>query len=193
MENDFSKANDDVYTEIKELMEEGALDSQPEEKDAIEKYLIVDSPCETEEEKRDYLIQTIFDQMINYHTTRSELEEYITEFMTDEFNIEFSTSDQSHKEIVDTVFLLYDQLKSQNLSTLEDLRTLDQKVKDYNLQKLKNEIEAQKNFESHMKEIQPDASQEETDEQMDDEERKKLEDDGFTVVEKKGKKNRRKK
>lgn len=42
MENDFSKANDDVYNEIKGLMEEGALDNQPEEKDAIEKYLNVD-------------------------------------------------------------------------------------------------------------------------------------------------------
>lgn len=128
--------------------------------------------------------------MINYHTTRSELEEYITEFMTDEFNIEFSPSDQSHKEIVETVFLLYSQLKSQDLSALEDLRKLDQKIKAYNLQKLKNEIEAQKNFESHMKQVE--GEKEEEDEQMDDEERKQLEDDGFTVVDK-GKKNRRKK
>ena len=43
IENGLSSENIDVYNEIKELIKEGNLEDQKEEKEAIEKYLIVDS------------------------------------------------------------------------------------------------------------------------------------------------------
>ena len=108
--------------------------------------------CGTDEEKRDYLIQTIIDQILNYNTTKSELEEYICSFMLDEFNVIWDEGDDtSYQEIAETVLWVYDQSKQNKTEELERLRDIDLKMKEYNKQKLQNEIEMQKKFEEHMK------------------------------------------
>ena len=43
IEHKLSSQNIDVYNDIKELIKDGSLENQQEEKEAIEKYLIVDS------------------------------------------------------------------------------------------------------------------------------------------------------
>ena len=43
IEHKLSSQNIDVYNDIKELIKNGSLENQQEEKEAIEKYLIVDS------------------------------------------------------------------------------------------------------------------------------------------------------
>ena len=142
-------------------------------------------------EKRNYLIYALVDLMLNYNTTSLDLEEYLLNFMLDEFIVICDEGDDiSYKEIVDTVITLYEQSKRGSTEQLEKLREIDHNMKEHRKRRMENELDAQRKFEEHMKQIQPDQEVSDEDD-MDEEEKNQLEDDGFTVVAKK--KNKKKK
>jgi hypothetical protein len=125
--------------------------------------------------------------MLNYNTTSLDLEEYIVNFLLDEFNVICDEGDDdSYKEVVDTIINLYEQSKKGETEDLDKLRKLDAQMKECMLKRLENELELQKKFEEHMKEINPEEDLSEED-QMNEEEKNQLEEEGFTVIEKKKK------
>ena len=138
-------------------------------------------------------MQTLVDITLNYDVTTKDLEEYICNFMVDEFNVICDEGDDvSYKEVAETITKVYEQSKRGQTEELEKLRTLDAQMKEYKKKRLENQLEAQRKFEEHMSKIQPTQEVEEEDDDMDEEEKQQLEDDGFTVIDTKKKKKRTK-
>ena len=129
IEQGFDNENIDTYNIIKSYVKENVDVENLTDNDLKR---LLDKPTTINQnatDKREMLIESLIDQMLNYDSTSIDLQEYIWSFMLEEVNVICDEGDdESYKEIVEIMLKLYEEAKKGNTEELDKLKILDEKV-----------------------------------------------------------------
>ena len=129
IEQGFDNENIDTYNVIKSYIKQNVDVDNLTDNDLKR---LLDKPTTTNQnatDKREMLIESLIDQMLNYDSTSIDLQEYIWSFMLEEVNVICDEGDdESYKEIVEIMLKLYEEAKKGNTKELDKLKILDEKV-----------------------------------------------------------------